>query len=118
MALDEDALICDFAETYHIYNIYKLPVDYVATLAVGLRSDSRIKLKLNGLTVDTKTLLLAHLVDVSAINTWLKTKDAQHGKNRPKSVVESLGIENKSQKVMTFDTGQDFDEKWRQINGG
>ena len=45
MALDEDALICDFAETYHIYNIYGMPVQYIATLAIGLRDDSRIKSK-------------------------------------------------------------------------
>ena len=43
---DESALICDFAETYHIYDYRALPVSYAATLAYGLRSDSRIRLKL------------------------------------------------------------------------
>jgi hypothetical protein len=28
IALDEDALICDMAETYHIYNMEQLPVEY------------------------------------------------------------------------------------------
>ena len=116
MALDEDALICDFAETYHIYNMYEMPVEYIATLAIGLRDDSRIKIKANGLTVDVKTLLLAHLVDNTAINVWMKTEDAQHGRNKPKSIVERLTIDE-SKQLMTFATGADFDEKWRQLNG-
>lgn len=118
MALDEDALICDFAETYHIFNIYQLPVEYVATLAIGLRNDSRIKVKLSGLEVDYKTLLLAHLVDNTAINWWMKTEDAQHGRNRPKSIVESLTIKkDESKKLQTFKSGEDFEEKWRHLNG-
>lgn len=32
--LSEDALICDFAETYHIYDYRSLPLRLVATLAV------------------------------------------------------------------------------------
>ena len=45
---DEDALICDLAETYHIYDYRSLPVKLVATLSAGLRDDSRIKLKAAG----------------------------------------------------------------------
>ncbi len=37
---DEDALICDLAETYQIYNYKSLPARLVATLSVGLRDDS------------------------------------------------------------------------------
>ena len=40
IATDEDALICDFAETYHIYDYRSLDVEYAATLAYGLRDDS------------------------------------------------------------------------------
>ena len=36
IALDQNALICDFAETYGIYNYRALPVSLLATLAVGL----------------------------------------------------------------------------------
>lgn len=118
MALDEDALICDFAETYHIFNMYQLPVLYVATLAIGLRNDSRIKTKLCGLEVDYKTLLLAHIVDNTAINVWMKTEDAQHGRNRPKSMVESLTTKTDQSKMLqTFESGEDFEKKWRLLNG-
>lgn len=40
-ALDEDALICDFAETYHL-RFDELPKDYAAVLAAGLPYTSRI----------------------------------------------------------------------------
>ena len=118
IALDEDALICDMAETYHIYDIYSLPVEYVATLAIGLRDSSRIKRKALGLEVELDTLLLAHICDNTAINAWMKTEDAQHGRNRPKSVVEALTIKlDQSKQVQTFETSDDFDKKWREING-
>ena len=66
IALDEDALVCDFAETYGIYDVWEYPVDYIATLAVGLRDNSRIKLKAAGLKVDMKTLLIARIADNTA----------------------------------------------------
>ena len=65
--LDEDALICDFAETYHIYDYRSLPASMAATLAVGLRDDSRIKRKIiqeeSGLRVSSTELLLSILID-------------------------------------------------------
>lgn len=115
IALDEDALICDFAETYGIYSIYELPVLYVATLARGLRLDSRIMMKISGLKVDLKTLLLAHIVDNSAINAYLKTKDAEKGKNRPRSFVQLL-CQNDNEKPYGFDSGNDFIKAWEKIN--
>lgn len=116
VALDEDALICDFAETYHIYDFRRLPVEYAATLADGLRENSRIKMLQSGLVVDFKTLLLAHIVDNTATNVYFKTKDAQKGKNKPKSVVELLTKPQKEH-ARRFATGEDFDKEWRRLNG-
>jgi hypothetical protein len=48
LSTDRDALICDMAETYHVYDMRALPTKTVATLACGLREDSRIKLKMAG----------------------------------------------------------------------
>lgn len=118
IALDEDALICDMAETYHIYNMEQLPVEYVATLAIGLRDDSRIKLRAAGLKVDIKTMLLAHVADNTAINFYMKTKDAQHGRNKPKSMVQAFQIEDDTQDhAKQFDSGEAFLEEWRRLNG-
>lgn len=117
IALDEDALICDFAETYHIYDMYKLPVLYVATLAAGLRDNSRIRMKASGLSVEVNTLLLAHIADNTAINVWMKTKDAEKGRNQPKRIVDALTEKiNPSKKLKQFKTGADFDKAWRALH--
>lgn len=116
IATDEDALICDFAETYHIFNIYEFPVEYVAILAFGLREDSRIKMAMAGLRVDVKTLLLAHIADNTAINAYFKTKDAQKGRNQPKSMLKVL-TQKESEIARGFENEADFIEEWRRING-
>ena len=116
IALDEDALICDFAETYHIYDFWSLPVVYVATLAAGLRENSRIKQKASGLSVDINTILLAHIADNTAINVYFKTEDAKKGMNRPPSLLKL--ITNPTVKeTKTFATGDDFLNEWRRLNG-
>ena len=61
--LDEDALICDLAETYQIFDYRSLPVQLVATLSVGLRDNSRIKLRLADSEVSLETLILASIAD-------------------------------------------------------
>lgn len=115
IALDEDALLCDMAETYHIFNMYEMPVMYIATLAKGLRSDSRIMMAINGLKVDVKTMLLAHIADSSSTNVWFQTEDGQKGQNRPQSMVKLLSGQLEEEKG--FDNGADFDEKWRKLTG-
>ena len=91
------------------------PVTYIATLAAGLRNDSRIMMAVSGLKVDVKTLLLAHIADNTAINTWFKTEDAQKGRNRPKSLVKSLTTD-KSEIARGFESGEDFIKEWNRIN--
>ncbi len=61
---DRGALICDLAETYHIYDYRSLPVATVATLSAGLREDSRIKTKMRGGKAETDTdVLIGHVYD-------------------------------------------------------
>ena len=115
IAADEDALICDFAETYHIYDMRKMSVPYIATLATGLKNNSRIMMSVNGLKVELNTLLLAHIADNTAINTWFKTKDAQYGNNRPPSMIKTLTRKD-SEIAREFVDGDDFIEEWRRLN--
>ena len=35
LATDEDALLCDFAETYGVYDLEALPVEKLAVLSFG-----------------------------------------------------------------------------------
>ena len=100
-AADEDALICDFAETYHIYDYRKLPPQYAAVLACGLRDDSRIKMKLagtGGYNIDT--ILQAAVVD--RLNAIIYDKD-----HRPESLVENM-LPQKQENTVCFDSGEDF----------
>lgn len=113
---DEDAIICDFAETYHIFNYKGLSVQEAATLCLGLRDNSRLKMKIAGLNVETETLLLASMVDRLAILIWMQTEDGHNNRNFPKSIVQSLtGATNKDSDVMTFDSAEDFEEYRRKL---
>lgn len=106
---DEDALICDLAETYHIYDYRQLPASQVAVFSVGLRENSRIKLALSGQSEPLETLLMASIYDAVNLLVWSKTKDGQNGNNRPKSVVSMLAInEQEDRQELVFDSGEDF----------
>lgn len=90
MNLDEDALVCDLAETYQIYDYKQLPLTQVAVFAYGLRDDSRIKQIMSNQIVPLETTLLASIVDRLSLSLWLQTKDGQKGVNRPASIAEML----------------------------
>ena len=112
---DEDALVCDFAETYHIYDYMRLPVEYAATLANGLRDDSRIKLKVSGARVSTELLLHAAAVDALNLLVWAKTKNAKHGTNKPVSIYEALTAKPKKEEYVGFDSAAEFEKARAEI---
>lgn len=66
LAFDENALICDLAETYQIYDYRSLPVFTVAALSAGLRDNSRIMTKMRGGTTYSKEYYLAMIYDILA----------------------------------------------------
>ena len=118
IALDEESLICDLAEVYRIYDMRSFPCSYIAILASGLRDNSRIKIKASGLEVDLDRLLLDHIADSSRYNLWAKTEDGQKGRNRPKSFVELLTEKiDESKLPIGFNSSEDFEKAWRDING-
>ena len=118
--IDRNALMCDFAETYGIYDIWSLPARLAATYAVGLRADSRIIMKITGAIVPTDTILLARAVDLLALLLWSKTKDGQHNRNRPESIAEKLLSNDEEttkpeRKNLSFDSPEEFEEVRRQM---
>lgn len=116
---DEDAVICDLAETYQIYNYKELPPLTVALFCDGLRDDARIKLKMSGQRVKMNTLLLASIVDRLSILVWSKTKDGQKGRNQPKSIVDSINNPIREKEGMSFNTGEEFEKmKLKILKGG
>lgn len=117
---DEDALTCDLAETYHIYDYRAFPVKLIATLAAGLRDDSRIKMRLAGCRVRPLILLSAMMVDALNILVWQNTADGHKGRNAPERIARVLlGEEEKESKnIEAFDTPEEFERRRKEIIEG
>ncbi len=116
VAQDESALICDFAQTYHIYDYKALRPSQAAIYAAGLPDDSRIKMKLSGRKLGLDTMLLAAAVDRLSILIWAKTKDAERGQNKPKSILEALTAEDDDS--VEFDTIEAYEAARARVIGG
>lgn len=118
ISADRDALICDFAETYGIYDFRALPLSLVATLAAGLRDDSRIKIRLSGTKASKTEILLAAAVDRLSMLLWAQTEDGRNNVNRPKSILAIItGDENDEKSISSFESAADFEKKWEEITG-
>lgn len=120
ISADRDALLCDMAETYGIYDLRALPVSTLATLAVGLRDDSRIKMHMHGAKISRIETLLAAAVDRLSMLWWAKTEDARSNANRPKSMLSILVGEHEKQEsnnVESFESGDEFESAWERITG-
>lgn len=116
IAVDEDALICDLAETYQIFDYKQLPATLVAVFSCGLRENARIKMRMNNQKVPMEILLLAGMNDRLSLLLWAKTKDGQKGKNRPKSLLEAFGQSSKQEKEeILFNSGKEFEEARAQL---
>jgi hypothetical protein len=119
LALDQDALICDMAETYHVLDMWALPVPLLATLASGLRDDSRIRLKRSEmLDVSTQTLL-ATIADEIALLAY----GLSGGEEKPVLVTDLIQQKepenSQKQKLAAFESGEAFREEWkRRTKGG
>ena len=119
---DEDALICDLAETYQIYDYRSLPVKLIATLSAGLRDDSRIKMAAADMTVRQETLLLAAIADRVEAFRYGFTSDAEKGINQPSSLVDViLGREKDTNTnkggVVSFGSAEEFEKAMSLFEG-
>lgn len=112
LGLSEDAITCDLAETYHIYDFYKLPPFKVAVFVCGLRDDSRIMMKLNDQKVSIDRMISAKTCDNLSLLVWSKSKDAQNGINRPKLFTDVLLGRDEEKKVQSFADGDEFMKAW------
>lgn len=117
ISADEDALICDFAETYHVYDYKALPVSYAAALACGLGPDSRIKMAISGTKIPTDVALQAAIIDRLSLMLWMQTEDGAKGRNRPKSLLDELTREKQENQVAAFASGDEFMRMWAMLAG-
>lgn len=112
---DEAALICDFAESYNIFDYKVLPVKTVALLASGLRENSRIKMKLCNQKVPIETILLAAAVDRLTVLLWSNSEDGQKNRNRPKLIAPQLTEETTRTEMVMFDSLEAFEKRRKEL---
>lgn len=126
IALGEDELICDLAETYNLFvpslssekliDIHgrELLPSWVATLSCGLSENSRIRKKISKREVDLSEILLATIADRLGILIWQRTKDGQKNRNRPKSILTLLmGQDKKKDDLEVFENQESFEEWYK-----
>lgn len=112
IATDEDALICDLAETYHIYDYRSLSPRMAAIFSCGLRDDSRIKLALAGSRYPLDTLLNVLTYDAVSWLRWAQSKDAHDGGEPPERLYDALlGLagDTNDNDILTFDSPEAFE---------
>ena len=118
LATDEEALICDLAETYQIFDYKRLPPLVVAVFSLGLGENSRIKMAINNQQVPINTLILASIFDKINLLVWAKTKDAQHGNKQPKSLAAMMtGQALTPKKQLSFSSGEEFERARNKLLG-
>lgn len=114
LKFDKDALLCDLAETYQIYDFKQLPLTKVAVFSLGLKDDSRIKMKLRNQKLNLEEMLIVSIADSLKLLLWSKTKDAQKNRNRP-VLWSSLFEEPKEKKEAVFSSGKDFEKERKRL---
>lgn len=117
---DENALICDFAEYYHIYDYKRLPARYAGILAHGLRAGSRCVMSVTGQTINPDSLLLATISDELQIVMYQQRAIAGSKHNpKPRLVTDQIKQDaQKNQKCESFDSPEEFKRQREQIIKG
>lgn len=113
IAVGEDELICDMAEVYGILSCDTLPVLLYATLASGLRKNSRIREKMDGYDVTTESLLLSVIFDKLTYAFWSGEGE------KPKSLTsyllgEQQSAERTNKRNKIYDSPEDFEREWEE----
>lgn len=112
---DKNALICDFAETYHIYDYRSLPLSLASTLAAGLRDNSRVAMSTTDVKASTTNTILSIIADRLGVIQAVLCDE----RKAPPSIFRALynlDEEESSSKVKRFQNGEDFLSMWNKIN--
>lgn len=117
LAMDKNAVICDLAETYQIYDYRRVPGRLLGILVAGLGENTRIGKKINGVRGTVTEVLLAQILDGVRFLCWAKTEDGQKGRHRPKSVASEFFVSEDKNKAKSI-TVDDFEKIREKIIGG
>lgn len=108
----EDEVICDLLEVYHILDYKSLPASLIATLVLGLRSNSRVMMAIADKKLSLDQMALIGIWDCLKWIQWSKTKKASEGLEAPKPLL-SLFIDTEEQpETVGFESGEAFMEAW------
>lgn len=110
-------MVCDLAETYQIYDYRGLSPQRVAVLLVGLREDSRVKMKISGSKLTLDQTLLAGIADRLTMLSWQFSKSAQNGEDHPLLILERLNMSDE-EIVKGFESPESFQETRKRILEG
>ena len=114
LGTDRDALICDLAETYHIFSFDAVPIMTLAALCEGLHGDSRIKMKMAGLTPIDPTFMFVQLADTLTQYVY----SMADGAKMPTLFNEIMtGKQKQKDNLKGFDTFEAFEEARKRIIG-
>lgn len=112
LSTDRDALLCDMAETYNVYDLKALPVDTLAALAFGLSPESRINRKLLKHKHMTTEMLLALVADrLAAMSYQLFGKE---GDTPPTLLYDALYGSEQEPDIFGYASGEEFLSAWKQ----
>lgn len=84
------------------------------TLVTGFRADTRVMMAISSQTLNLNEFLMATIIDRLNLLLWTKTKDAEKGRNRPKSIIDNLTRNND---VSSFRNKEDFERAKKKILG-
>ena len=117
-AVDGDALACDFAEVYHLFDYRRLPLRTAAVFAQGLPEDARIMRRLTGAKTGRDTLLLAAIADRLALIAWMLSEDGKKNRNRPRPILDAILGGDQDKTPRGFGSSAEFDAAWKNLTGG
>ena len=113
--IDEDSLICDFAEIYHIYDYRScLKTRRAAIFAARMRETSRIRMKLSGEQTSRDLFMQAVIADrLGMICYALSEKSAEKPVSLVNLLLGKVEMEDVRKDVVTFDTPEEFENAWK-----
>lgn len=118
LGTDHDALLCDMAETYGIFDLCQIPIQTLATLAAGLPDDSRIKMQIAG--KNRISPLFVYITMADMLTMILHVLSAKPGAEKPILLTDYMIGKQKEEKkqAIGFDSIEEFEAARRGfING-
>lgn len=106
----KDALICDFAQYYHIYDLDSVNLQTAAILACGLPPDSRTLRQMTGQKFSAEMVIQMRILDT--VRFFQYAYISSHSKRKvpkPQSIFEILNEKKEENPIRGFKTKEAFE---------